>query len=66
MNTNPSGTRSFRIAPLPGVHVNADVVEGRELEAAVQAMFADPDVNYLQAHNARPGCCRCRIDRAHA
>lgn len=43
---------------------DADVVDGRELEAVVERFFADPRVSYLHVHFARPGCYACRIDRA--
>jgi hypothetical protein len=43
---------------------DADVVDGRELEAVVERFFANPRVSYLHVHFARPGCYACRIDRA--
>jgi hypothetical protein len=42
----------------------ADVVNGRELEAVVERMFGDSGNSYLHVHFARPGCYACRIDRA--
>jgi hypothetical protein len=42
----------------------ADVIEGGTLEARIGTFFADPEVAYLHAHNARPGCFSCRIERA--
>lgn len=42
---------------------DAEVVEGGELEALIARFFADPQVAYLHAHNARRGCYACRIDR---
>lgn len=42
----------------------AEVVEGTELEAAIADFFARDDIAYLHAHNARPGCYACRIERA--
>jgi hypothetical protein len=42
----------------------AEVVDGSELEAVIAAMFADPDVAYIHAHNAKRGCYAGRIDRA--
>lgn len=54
---------SLRAYDAEGMLRVADVAEGRELEAVVATMFADPDVAYLHAHNARPGCYSCRIDR---
>jgi hypothetical protein len=36
--------------------VDADVVAGSELEAAIPAMLVDQSVAYLHLHNARQGC----------
>lgn len=44
--------------------VGAEVVEGRELEAAIRGLFARDAVSYLHVHNARPGCYNCRVIRA--
>lgn len=35
-----------------------------DLEAAIEALLARPDVAYLHAHNAAHGCFAARIDRA--
>ena len=40
-----------------------DVVDGRDLEAAVQTLFADPRAAYLHVHYARPGCYAARVER---
>lgn len=42
---------------------DAEVVEGVDLEPLIARFFADPEVTYLHAHNARRGCYACRIDR---
>jgi hypothetical protein len=44
--------------------IDADVVDGRELESLVTRLFQDSRVEYLHVHFARPGCYACRIDRA--
>jgi hypothetical protein len=44
--------------------VGADVAEGRDLEATIRRLFADPSARYLHVHNARPGCYNCRVVRA--
>ena len=44
--------------------VGAEVVNGSELEAAIQKLFLDKSVSYLHVHNARPGCYNCRVERA--
>jgi hypothetical protein len=44
--------------------VDADVVEGEDLEHAIRRFFARGDVDYLHAHYAKRGCYAARIDRA--
>jgi hypothetical protein len=55
---------SVRAYDRAAMMVAAEVVEGRDLEAAVDRLFADPDVGELHVHNAKPGCFDCRIERA--
>ncbi len=44
--------------------VEADVVEGKEVEALIERYFQRDDVAYLHLHYARRGCYACRVDRA--
>jgi Protein of unknown function (DUF1203) len=44
--------------------VEGDLCDGRALEATVQRLLAKPEVTYLQAHYAKPGCYAARIERA--
>ena len=44
--------------------VDAELVDGRDAEAAIARLFAQPQVDYLQAHYATRGCYAARIDRA--
>ena len=53
---------SVRAFDAAGMMVDADVVEGADLEALISRMFADEAVAYLQAHNARRGCYAARIE----
>lgn len=46
-----------------GMMLISDVVEGRDLEEHLERFFADPQVEYIHIHNARPGCYNCRVDR---
>lgn len=46
--------------------VDADVVQGVELEALIDRMLADANVSYLHVHNARRGCYACRVERGQA
>jgi len=47
-----------------GMMTGADVVEGAELEPLIARFFADPAVEYLHVHNAKPGCFAARVDRS--
>lgn len=42
----------------------AEVVQGTELEAAIERLFANGRVAYLHVHNAGPGCYDGRVERA--
>lgn len=44
--------------------VDAEVVNGTELEEAIGRLFANDSVSYLHVHNARPGCYNCKVVRA--
>lgn len=57
-------TLSVRAFDAAGNMRDADLTEGRELEALVDRLFADPQTAYLHAHYARRGCYAARIDRA--
>ena len=55
---------SLRAFDAAGLMTGADVVDGHELEAAIEALFSDERAIYLHAHFARPGCYAARIERA--
>ncbi len=55
---------SLRAYGATGMMRDAAVVEGTQLEGALEACFADPKVAYVHLHNARPGCFMARVDRA--
>src|SRR5262249_9457435 len=40
---------------------DAEVSEGRDLEAMIERFFAAPETAYIHAHFARFGCYACRI-----
>ncbi|MCY7388373.1 MAG: DUF1203 domain-containing protein [Burkholderiales bacterium] len=44
--------------------VEAEGVEGNEIEALIDRYFERVDVAYLHLHYARRGCYACRVDRA--
>ncbi|WP_119271107.1 DUF1203 domain-containing protein [Taklimakanibacter deserti] len=55
---------SLRAFDKDGMMLDADIVEGKEIEGVIQRFFANPDVDYIHAHNAKRGCYAGRIDRA--
>jgi len=58
--------RMLSLRAFDGAHlmVDAELVDGREAEAAIARLFAQPQVDYIQAHYATRGCYAARIDRA--
>lgn len=59
-----SRTLSLRAFDASGMMLDADLTEGVDAEPMIERMFADPQVAYLHAHFAKPGCFAGRIDRA--
>ena len=54
------GLRAYDAA---GMMVDADVMPGPDVEAAVLRLFSDPQVAYIHAHNVARGCYAARIER---
>lgn len=44
--------------------IDAEVVDGVDLDRAIERSLGDGRASYLHVHFARPGCYACRIDRA--
>ena len=44
--------------------VDAELVQGAEIEPAIERLLGDPEVAYIQAHYATRGCYAARIERA--
>ena len=61
MRCRPLSLRAFDTA---GQMVDADLIDGREVETLIARLFADSAVSYIQAHYARRGCYAARIDRS--
>jgi len=57
---------SLRAFDARDMMIDADVVAGAEVEAAVFRLLENPKTAYLHAHNAGRGCFAARIDRAGA
>ena len=43
--------------------VGWELVEGRELETAIERQFANPNAAYLHVHYAAPGCYAAQVER---
>jgi Protein of unknown function (DUF1203) len=57
-------TLAVRSFDLDAMMVGWELVDGRELEAAIERLFTNPHAAYLHVHYAAPGCYAARIDRA--
>ena len=54
---------SVRGFDVDGMMTEADLVDGPELEAAIERFFADARTQYLHLHFAKPGCYAARVER---
>lgn len=54
---------SLRAYSDAGMIIDAEVVQGTELEPAIERLFSHKAVAYIHAHNAGRGCYSGRIDR---
>jgi hypothetical protein len=55
---------SLRAYDAEGMMLDADVVDGKDIESVIARFFASPHVAYIHAHNAKRGCYSGRIERA--
>jgi hypothetical protein len=55
---------SLRAFDARGMMTDADVCEGRDIEALIERLLADSRAQFLHAHIARPGCYAALIERA--
>ena len=53
--------RSFDNA---GMMLDADVVEGTQIEFLIERLLSNNNVTFIQAHHAKRGCYAARIERA--
>jgi len=44
--------------------IGAEVIQGTELESAIDRQFQNIAVEYIHLHNANPGCFNCSVYRA--
>jgi Protein of unknown function (DUF1203) len=57
-------TLAVRAFNADAMMVGWELVDGDQLEAAIERLFADLRAAYLHVHYAAPGCYAARIDRA--
>jgi Protein of unknown function (DUF1203) len=46
-----------------GMLLDAELIDGSQLEAGIYSLFADSDVAYIHSHFAKPGCYAALIER---
>jgi hypothetical protein len=47
-----------------GMMAGWELVEGHDLEGAIERLFANPHAAYLHIHYAAPGCYAARVERS--
>ena len=47
-----------------GMMIDADVIDGHDLEPIIEHMLSIESVDFLHIHNAKRGCFIARVDRA--
>jgi len=58
-------SRLIALRAFDGSHmmVDAEIAQGGDIEKTIHLFFENPQVSYIQAHNAKRGCYSGRIDR---
>jgi len=54
---------SLRGYDAKGMMVDADVVDGAEVEGLIKRLLDNAEVSYIHAHNAKRGCYAAHIER---
>ena len=57
-------TLAVRAFDAEAMLVDWELVEGRDLEAVIERLLANPRAAYLHVHFAAPGCYAARVERA--
>jgi len=57
-------TLAVRAFDRDAMMVGFELAGGKELEGAIERLFADPRAAYLHVHFAAPGCYAARVERA--
>ena len=57
-------TLAVRAFDVDAMMTGCELVDGREVEAAIERLFANPKAAYLHVHFAAPGCYAAQVERA--
>ena len=55
---------AVRAFDVDAMMTGCELVDGREVEAAIERLFANPKAAYLHVHFAAPGCYAAQVERA--
>lgn len=55
---------SVRAFDKKGLMIDADVIDGGELKSALEGFFRKSEIEFVDIHNAKPGCFAARSVRA--
>jgi hypothetical protein len=59
-----SRTLAVRAFDANAMMIGHELINGQQVEQAIERMFANPTAAYLHVHFASPGCYAARVDRA--
>ena len=59
-----TGLLSLRAFSRDDMMLDADVVDGKQIQKSIERFFTDENLHYIQVHNAKRGCYSGRVDRA--
>jgi hypothetical protein len=57
-------TLAVRAFDRDAMMVGTELIEGAQVESAIERLLADPRSAYLHIHFAAPGCYAARVERA--
>lgn len=55
--------QSLRVYNKNGIMIEAKTLEGKEIRKEIESIFSNDLANYIQIHNANPGCYNCQVNR---
>jgi hypothetical protein len=55
--------QSLRVYDKNGMMIDVKTLEGNEIRKEIESIFSNDLANYIQIHNANPGCYNCQVNR---